>query len=184
MIHKVQSKAFTLVELLVVVSIISLLTLMTFSSFTAARKKERVNRRVAHLKQVQTALEYYFAVNHTYPTTGGVYRSQCSAWGGYSANNVIPNLVPTYLPVMPQDPQMNTVTNSSCYIYVSNGTDYAFIDNGVDELSVSNPPPNFLSYPELIDPARDGGLDSSIVDYNDPTVVGAWKVSSPGGRGF
>jgi prepilin-type N-terminal cleavage/methylation domain-containing protein len=177
--RKKEHNGFTLIELMVTISIIGLLSLMIFSSFATARKRARATQRVSHLKQVQSALEYYYAVNRTYPTTGGSMRSQCAIGGSLTANNVIPNLVPIYLQTMPSDPQMDAPGNNNCYVYISNGTDYAFLDYNVTELGVSNGAPNYNSYPELIDPARDGGVSNSIVDGSSPT---AWKVSSQGGR--
>jgi prepilin-type N-terminal cleavage/methylation domain-containing protein len=177
--HQTYIKGFTLVELLTVVAIIALLSSVTFSSFTTARKKARISQRISHLKQVQNALEYYFAVNRVYPSTSGLMRSQCLIGGSVTLNNVIPGLTPVYLQVMPSDPQMDTINSTSCYI--SNGTDYAFLDYNVSELDISNSQPNYNAYPELVDPARDGGVNNNIVDGS---TISAWKVNSSGGRAF
>jgi hypothetical protein len=130
------------------------------------------------MKQVQAALEFYYAANHAYPSTGGQWFGTCSAFGGYAANAVIPGLAPTYIPVVPTDPQFSASDpNHNCYIYRSDGTNWAFDDFNVSEMFVDQSPPNMNSYPELIDPARDGGTNNSIIDGSYPT---SWKVSSPG----
>jgi prepilin-type N-terminal cleavage/methylation domain-containing protein len=130
-------RGFTLMEILVTIAIISALIFSSFSSFSTGREKARVAARVSHMKEVQNAVEYYYAVNRTYPSTAGSLRSECSNWGSYVSNNVIPGVVPVYLQRMPKDPQMDTAANTSCYIYVSNGQDYAFIVYDVPELSTA-----------------------------------------------
>lgn len=175
-----KKRAFTLVEMLVVISIIGVLSTIVFSSFSQSRERARVAKRVADLKQVQNALEFYYAVNRSYPSSGPTwFRSECNAWGGLSANNVIPGLVPTYLPAMPSDPSMDREGNVSCYIYASNGTDYAFLAHNVADLWSA--PYTYQTYPELIDPGRDSGPNNSIVDG---TGIWSWKVYSSGGAPF
>jgi general secretion pathway protein G len=63
-------KGFTLIELLVVIAIIGLLSTLAVVALNSAREKSRDSKRVADIKQVQTALELYFADSSTgYPTT-------------------------------------------------------------------------------------------------------------------
>jgi len=164
-------KGFTLIELLVVIFIIGLLASIVVVSVQAARTKARDAKRVADLKQIQNALESYNNANNQYPNPGWAWRSECAAWGGYAANNVIPGLVPTYLSAFPSDPAMNKAANTSCYLYLSNGTDYAVLDHNAPEA-------NYLTQPTLIDPQRDGGTDPCKIDGTSPW---AWKVSSSGG---
>jgi len=54
-------KGFTLIELLVVIAIIGLLSTLAVVALNSARQKSRDSKRVADIKQVQTALELYFA---------------------------------------------------------------------------------------------------------------------------
>ena len=51
--------AFTLIELLVVIAIIGILSTLSVVSFNSARQKSRDTRRVADIRQIQTALEMY-----------------------------------------------------------------------------------------------------------------------------
>jgi prepilin-type N-terminal cleavage/methylation domain-containing protein len=62
-------KGFTLIELLVVIGIIGLLTTLSVVAFTNSRIKARNARRVADIKQVQTALEMYYNDNNAYPAS-------------------------------------------------------------------------------------------------------------------
>lgn len=177
-----KKKGFTVVELMVTISIIGILSTIAYASFSDAQEKSRNTKRVSDLKQVQVALEYYYAVNKSYPTTNGGYRSECPEWGAFSRDLVIPGLTPTYLPSLPSDPRMDKTANTSCYIYTSDGTNYyAFIAYRPSDLYTA--PYTFSMYPELIDPRRDGGPNNSIID-GDGTAIIAWKVYSAGGVGY
>lgn len=61
-------KGFTLIELLVVVAIIGLLSTLSIVALNNARARSRDARRVADVKQVQTALELYYNDNGSYPS--------------------------------------------------------------------------------------------------------------------
>lgn len=61
------SRGFTLIELLVVISIISLLSSVVFTTVNSARMKARDARRIADLRQIATALEFYYDTNGQYP---------------------------------------------------------------------------------------------------------------------
>ncbi|MEK7995391.1 MAG: type II secretion system protein, partial [Planctomycetota bacterium] len=89
-------RGFTLIELLVVIAIIGMLSSVILASLNTARQKARDARRLSDMKQIQTALELYYDTNRAYPNPGWAWRSQCAAWGGVAADQVIPGLVPTY----------------------------------------------------------------------------------------
>lgn len=65
-------RGFTLVELLVVVAIIGLMAAVALVALNSARAKARDARRVADIRQVQTALEMYYMDANGYPTGAGV----------------------------------------------------------------------------------------------------------------
>ena len=60
-------KGFTLTELLVVVAIIGLLSSIVLASLNSARLKARDVKRLASIRQIQTAVEMYYDTNGTYP---------------------------------------------------------------------------------------------------------------------
>lgn len=99
-------RAFSLIELLVVISIVAILVAVATASYSTMQKKGRDSRRVSDMKAVQNAFEQYYGDNNMYPTT-------CS-------------LSTTYLPMgFPIDPKNSTpyiygtdaVCNSSSYCY-------------------------------------------------------------------
>ncbi|MBI4653040.1 type II secretion system protein [Candidatus Kuenenbacteria bacterium] len=61
-----KGEGFTLIELLVVIAIIALLSTIAVVSLGGARVKARDAKRVADVKQMQTALEMYFNNNNSY----------------------------------------------------------------------------------------------------------------------
>lgn len=66
-------KAFTLLEILVVIGIISVLVSMGVASYSTAQKKARDAKRQSDLRSFQSAIEQCYSVNnYAYPTiTGG-----------------------------------------------------------------------------------------------------------------
>ncbi len=66
---KKTKKGFTLIELLVVIAIIGLLSTLAIVALNSARQKSRDAKRVADVKQIQTALELYYNDNFGYPAS-------------------------------------------------------------------------------------------------------------------
>ena len=60
-------KGFTLIELLVVIAIIGLLSTLSVLALNGARARARDAKRIADIKQIQTALEMYYNDNNSYP---------------------------------------------------------------------------------------------------------------------
>lgn len=69
MSFKNTKKGFTLIELLAVIAIIGLLASIVLASITTARIKSHDAKRIADLGQLSLALELYFDVNQSYPST-------------------------------------------------------------------------------------------------------------------
>lgn len=86
-------RAFTLVELLVVIAIISILTIITVSQFQTARKKASDVSRKGDLSALSKALFMYYADYNEFPavadidlTSGGEFKDA----GGYIYMKVLP----------------------------------------------------------------------------------------------
>lgn len=71
-------KGFTLIEILVVVAIIAILTGSVLVGLGPAQRQGRDARRIGDLRQVQNALELYFAKCGYYP--GGAQAGACGAY--------------------------------------------------------------------------------------------------------
>jgi prepilin-type N-terminal cleavage/methylation domain-containing protein len=98
-------KGFTLIELLVVIAIIGLLSSVILASLNSARKKGRDARRLADLKQLQTALELYYSDHTAYP----------EATTQASAVTALTGLVPANITTIADDP----LGGSYHYVYKS-----------------------------------------------------------------
>ena len=105
-----KESGFTLIELLVVIAIIGLLSSVIIASLNTARKKSRDARRLADLKQIQTALELYNSDNSLYPVQASV--------AALSSTSGTPDFGTTYLSTVPTDPN----GSSTYYQYISSAT--------------------------------------------------------------
>ncbi len=101
------SKGFTFIEILVVITIIGLLTTIAVISYSAFLKQSRNAKRKADLEQIRSALEMYRSNEDTYPV------GNLSVLSG--------TLTTTYIQTLPTDPK-----NPSYVYYYSSaaGTDY------------------------------------------------------------
>lgn len=66
---KKNKQGFTLIELLVVIAIIGLLSTLSIVALNQARARSRDARRIADVKQIQTALEMYYNDMGNYPAS-------------------------------------------------------------------------------------------------------------------
>jgi type II secretion system protein G len=97
------SKAFTLIELLIVIAILGIVTTVVAVSFTNSQKQARDLQRKSDLKQIRTALELYYNDNGFYPPSACGY--DCNAYH-YSTegDDWIPGLAPYMNGKVPHDP--------------------------------------------------------------------------------
>ncbi|MFH0852640.1 MAG: type II secretion system protein [bacterium] len=125
-IFKSKIAAFTLLELLVVVAIIGILAAATFAVLSSARAKSRDARRIMDLKQITTALEFFYNKYTRYPITAGQ-----TYWDGHWMNfqtclqtgsgcGFTITDYETSMPKVPQDPSdsdPNSANNGITYYY-------------------------------------------------------------------
>ena len=91
-----KQKGFTLIELLVVIAIIGLLSTLAVVALNNARQKSRDARRVADIKQIQTALELYFNDCQEYPVmTAGLLTTLDNGCPGTEEYGDYMRLIPT-----------------------------------------------------------------------------------------
>ena len=110
---------FTLIELLVVIAIIGILGTIATISLQTARSKARDARRVADIKQTQTALEIFYNDKNRYPTreeiAGGVLFSTSSVNG-----QVVTTTYMAKMPLSPGTPDGSCRPEDNGYYYNTN----------------------------------------------------------------
>lgn len=89
-----KKKAFTLIEILVVVTIISLLAAGAYVNYSSINNKSFDEKRKADIEQIRMALEMYYNNNSTYPPT-------------LPSNSLIDGAGRVYLNKIPKDPKYN-----------------------------------------------------------------------------
>ena len=85
-----KKKGFTLIELLVVIAIIGILATLAVVALQQARKNARDAKRIADVRQMQTALELFFNDNQYYPDLLGEYTAGQIGTGSTVYMNIIP----------------------------------------------------------------------------------------------
>ncbi|MFA5644268.1 MAG: LamG-like jellyroll fold domain-containing protein [Patescibacteria group bacterium] len=105
--------AFTLVELLVVIAIIGILATLAIVSIQNTRSKARDTKRIADIKQIQTALELYFNDNGSYPVSTSVTSSIRSLNRSYMEG----------YPQAPTPPDGDCTESNNQYVYTETGED-------------------------------------------------------------
>lgn len=175
-----QTKGFTLIELLIVIAIIGILSTVVMSALNSARYKARNIQRVAQLHQIKRALESYYDDFGHYPVHAG-FQGDCQ-WTHVETANVVPGLVPTYIPTINPDPThiytTSPVVNQSCLAYQSNGTDYALVLFNIVDPSPGHATFDYDSQPAWKDPHRDSV--STAGDCNIDSNTYGWKIYTQG----
>ncbi|HKK54015.1 MAG TPA: type II secretion system protein [Patescibacteria group bacterium] len=108
-------KGFTLIELLVVIAIIGLLSTLAIVALNSARQKSRDAKRVADIKQIQTALEIYYNDNFEYPAN---VESGSSIGTTTGAGVIYMTGVPTAPTPADGTCEGDTGSNNNAYTYV------------------------------------------------------------------
>lgn len=171
-----RQRGFTLIELLVVIGIIGLLATFAVVQLSNASKKARDARRLADLKQIQTALEMYKDQNGQYPDNsdadpgGGGWDVGCL--GGPSAGDtfIAPLQTSKILPKLMCDPKGIGLTDAYLYYRYPAGS------SGCD--------PNRGAFYVLVAQSFEGtvGAYPTSPDWTCPTRD--WGVAGGGGIGL
>jgi prepilin-type N-terminal cleavage/methylation domain-containing protein len=111
MSNKSKQKAFTLLELLVVMAIMALLVGLGLRTFGTVQQKSRDGRRKQELQSISKSLELYYNDFKHYPLSFGGKIMGCGAgaaeecaWGGVWQNSSNQTM---YMSILPQDPGGN-----------------------------------------------------------------------------
>ncbi|MFA5184462.1 MAG: type II secretion system protein [Patescibacteria group bacterium] len=110
---------FTLVELIVVIAIIGLLSSLSIVGLNSAREKAKITRRLADMKQIQTALEVYYDIYGYYPPPNN-NDDNCSGWDtGNKDHELLAGYLPGIMNIVPGD---QDTTGCNGYNYYRYGT--------------------------------------------------------------
>jgi len=158
MTKKSLQKAFTLLELLVVMAIIALLVGLGIRTFGSVQQKSRDNKRKQDLQNISKALEIYYNDFKHYPDSSngqimgcGVDAIEECEWGGVWQNTANQTL---YMSKMPQDPG----GGQYYYLAETQGRAYrlfTYLENTEDEAIARN---------ELGNPAYYSGTSCRIIN--------------------
>lgn len=125
-----QQQGFSLIEILIVMAIIGLLVTIALTSFGVVRSKSRDAKRLADIRQINSAIQIYindighapYVGTYNCDTSNGtgtcqaVVDSNSGAWAQLAAD------LNPYLPSLPHDP-LSAITGQYRYIYVPPGSE-------------------------------------------------------------
>ncbi len=161
-------KAFTLIELLVVIAIIGILATISVLALNNARAKSRDAKRIADVKQMQTALELYFNDMNRYPLTSE-FTGSISSTSTYGTTTYMANIptAPT-----PSDGSCSNSDNSFAYTS-ADGSSYTLSfcvggNTGSVEAGINTASPSGIVYGGEGSATCSGGATCSCTDANLP----------------
>ncbi|MBI3638524.1 type II secretion system protein [Candidatus Wolfebacteria bacterium] len=140
------NSGFTLIEILIVVAIIATLASVVLVGLGSFRGRGRDTRRISDLRQIQSALELYYAKNQTYPDFPVNFSDpSTSGWLAFSNALITAGIGVSNL--------SNDPLKSQSYAYGTNGQSYVLGAKLEDENSSA-----------LKDSVKGGGNDTFGVD--------------------
>ena len=117
-----KNRAFTLIELLVVIAIIGLLATLSVLALNNARAKSRDAKRLADVKQIQTAMELYFNSTGHYPTASEFNSGKLEYYSPTVGSTTFMIAIPSA--PTPNDGSCSDTDNIYTYAPSADGTDY------------------------------------------------------------
>lgn len=138
-----KKNAFTLIELLIVVSIIGILSAIGLIVYSGTQSKARDSLRKNNLQQLSLALEGYFQKYGKFPPPGGSGIDVCTRDTDKFYKEIAPFMKDAQVP---KDPKDNT---SYCYVAVDRGNSYrlfAKVENCSDEKVITGLDCSQLTY--------------------------------------
>ena len=121
-------------------SVLVCLWLLIFSVGMYLEWQPNYKKRFDDFSSIAVALERYRDDHGVYPVSNGSHSTN-QTW--------IPELVPSYLNKVPQDPRYLYKVQNKQYLYISNGADYKLIAHAPEDFGYIS-----KTYPELVDPRR------------------------------
>ena len=131
-LRPMKRKGFTLIELLVVIAIIGLLSTLAVVALNSARQRSRDAKRVADIRQIQTALELGFSETSGYPVATGLVLGSatgskvlCKATTGGLSNfaSDASGCATIYMGLVPSNPTPGA-TGDTGYVYNGSTSNY------------------------------------------------------------
>lgn len=166
---------FTIVELLIVIVIISVLAALVIAVYNGIQQRSRDTKRANDIKTVARIVEAYYALNGSYPSTGGLgagstLSDQNCTDASPHTSQWVPNVVPSLVNQLPQSEGPRSAASPRCYKYVSDGNSYVLSA----WLAIETGPQTNLHYRNL--GFREASNSSADMYYcgNVTTPAGYW----------
>ncbi len=148
-------KGFSLVEVLIVIGIIILLGLISVIALSDQQAKARDAKRISDIRQIRTALEFYYGDKNEYPIVeqpvaigkNGREKLCSKESGGFVPANTECKSESTYMSLVPSDPLGN---KQYTYLGVAQGYDITF---QTEKTSSLGPAGTYHAHTETIDMA-------------------------------
>ena len=115
-------KAFTLIELLIVIAIIGIISMIIVINWSNAQQSARDNKRKADLQAISSALTVYYADNKGYikrPADSGTTTISSGARATFPADELNKLVSKNYISFIPKDP-VNSQEKACSYLYFQN----------------------------------------------------------------